>query len=81
MLDAVVGDVVVIGFDDAAMLLEPEPHIPVNPEVASVPEVSDIPDVADIADDVDIPDDVIDGLPAIAVPDGVGAAPVIPPPS
>ena len=56
--------------------------MPVNPDVASIPEVVDIPDVADIADDVDIPDDDIDGLPGIAVvADGVGAAPVIPPPS
>ena len=28
------------------MLLEPEPHIPDNPDVSSVPEVVDIPDVA-----------------------------------
>ena len=81
LFEAVDDDVVVVGFDDAAMLLEPEPHIPVNPDVASVPEVSDTPDVADIADDVDIPDDDIDGLPGIAVADGVGAAPVMPPPS
>jgi len=82
LFEAVDDDVVVVGFDDAAMLLAPEPHIPVNPDVASVPDVSDIPDVADIADDVDIPVDDIDGLPGIAVvADGVGAAPVIPPPS
>jgi hypothetical protein len=77
--------VVVVGLDDAAMLLAPEPHIPVNPDVASVPDVSDIPEVADMADDVDIPDDDIpddiDGLPGVTVADGVGAAPVIPPPS
>jgi hypothetical protein len=83
--DAVVDDVVVVGFDDAAILLAPEPHIPVNPDVASVPDVSDIPDVADIADEVDVADDDIpddiDGLPGVAVVAGVGAAPVIPPPS
>ena len=38
-----VDDVVVVGFDDAAMLLAPEPHIPVNPDVASIPEVVDLP--------------------------------------
>jgi hypothetical protein len=63
----VAGDVDV-GLDDAAMLLEPEPHIPVNPDVASMPEVVVTPEVADMADDVDIPDgidvpDDIDGLP------------------
>jgi hypothetical protein len=48
-------DEVVVGVDDAAMLLEPEPHIPDNPDVSSIPEVVDSPDVAEIADDVDIP--------------------------
>jgi hypothetical protein len=51
----VVGDVDV-GVEDAAMLLDPEPHVPDMPEVSSVPGVVDIPDVADIPDDVDIPD-------------------------
>jgi hypothetical protein len=72
-------DVVVVGLEDAAMLLAPEPHIPVNPDVASIPEVIDAPDVADIADD-DIPDDV-DGLPGVAAVAGVVVAPAIPPPS
>jgi hypothetical protein len=63
------------------MLLAPEPHIPVNPDVASIPEDVDIPDVADIADDVDNPDDDIDGLPGVAVVVGVVVAPAIPPPS
>ena len=73
-----VGAVVIVGFDDAAMLLAPEPHIPVNPDVASIPEVVDIPDVADIADEVEIADDPdgIDGLPGAVV-----VAPAIPPPS
>jgi hypothetical protein len=67
----VVGDVDV-GVEDAARLLEPEPHIPDMPEVSSIPEVVDIPDVAEIPDDVDIPDDA-----AVA-----GAVPIaIPPPS
>jgi hypothetical protein len=43
----VVGDV---GVDDEAMLLEPEPHMPDNPEVSIIPEVAEIPDVADIPD-------------------------------
>jgi len=37
-----VGDVDV-GVDDAAMLPEPEPHIPDNPEVSSIPDVVDSP--------------------------------------
>jgi hypothetical protein len=60
----VVGDVDV-GVDDEAMLLEPEPHIPDNPDVSIIPEVVDIPDVAD---DVGIPD-------VAAVP-----APIVTPP-
>ena len=72
-------DVVVVGLEDAAMLLAPEPHIPVNPDVASIPEVIDVPDVADIADD-DIPDDV-DGRPGVAAVAGVVVPPAIPPPS
>ena len=63
-----------VGVDDEAMLLEPEPHIPDNPDVSRIPEVVDIPDVADIPG-VDIPDDVdIPGVAAVAPI-------VIPPPS
>ena len=62
------------------MLLEPEPHIPVNPDVASIPEVVVTPDVADILEEVDIPDDV-DGLPSVAAAAGVVAPVAIPPPS
>jgi hypothetical protein len=51
----IVGDVDV-GLDDAAMLLEPEPHIPDNPDVSSIPGDVDTPDVAEIAEDVDIPE-------------------------
>ena len=69
-----------VGLDDAAMLLEPEPHIPVNPDVASIPEVVVTPDVADILEEVDIPDDV-DGLPSVAAAAGVVAPVAIPPPS
>jgi hypothetical protein len=79
-----VGDVDV-GLDDAAMLLEPEPHIPVNPDVSSIPEDVVSPDVAEIADEVDIPDDI--EVPDVAmVPDvvpvaGVAVPVAIPPPS
>jgi hypothetical protein len=59
--------------DDAVMLLEPEPHIPVNPDVSSMPEDVDTPDVVEIAVDVDIPDDA--GAAGGVVPV------VIPPPS
>jgi hypothetical protein len=68
----VVGDVDV-GVEDAAMLLDPEPHIPDMPEVCSMPEVVDIPDVADIPDDVDIPD--------VAAVAGAAVPAAIPPPS
>jgi hypothetical protein len=71
----VVGDVDV-GADDEATLLEPEPHIPDNPDVSSIPEDVDVPDVADIPDDAGIPDDV--DVPEIAA---VPAPIVIPPPS
>src|SRR3984893_14650967 len=62
----VVGDVDV-GVEDAAMLLEPEPHIPDMPEVCSIPDVVDIADVAEIADDVESPGEVdIPGAAAVA---------------
>ena len=63
------------------MLLEPEPHIPVNPDVSSIPEDVDSPDVAEIAVDVDIPDDV--DVPGVAMAPGVVVplASPIPPPS
>jgi hypothetical protein len=76
-----------VGVDDAAMLLEPEPHIPDNPDVSSIPEDVDSPDVAEIADDVDTPDDAdvpdVAGAPDIAVVAGVVVpfAIPIPPPS
>jgi hypothetical protein len=82
----VLGDVDV-GFDDAVMLLEPEPHIPVSPDVSSIPEDVDSPDVAEIAVDVDIPDDVDapDGATPPVVAPVVGIvvplAIAIPPPS
>ncbi len=81
----VAGDVDV-GFDDAAMLPEPEPHIPVNPDVSGIPEDVDSPDVDEIAVDVDIPD--VDA-PDVAMPPDIAAvagdvvpfAIAIPPPS
>jgi hypothetical protein len=78
-----------VGFDDAARLLEPEPHIPVNPDVSGIPEDVDNPDVAEIAVDVDIPDgiDVVVAddamLPDVPAVEGV-MVPIaipIPPPS
>jgi hypothetical protein len=32
--------VVDVGADDEAMLLEPEPHMPDNPEVSSIPDIA-----------------------------------------
>jgi hypothetical protein len=75
-----------IGFDDAVMLLEPEPHIPLSPDDSTIPEDLDSPDVAAIAVEADIPDVAVpDGatLPVVPAVAGV-AAPVaiaIPPPS
>jgi hypothetical protein len=66
-------DEVDVGVEDEAMLLEPEPHIPVIPEVSSMPEVVDIPDVDGIVDDVEVPD--------IAEVAGAAAPGDIPPPS
>ena len=63
--------VVDVGVDDAAMLLEPEPHIPDIPEVSSIPGVVDIPDVVAIPDVAMVPE-----LAAVA-----GVAVPIPPPS
>jgi hypothetical protein len=74
----VVGDVDV-GVEDAAMLLDPAPHIPDMPEVCSIPEVADIPDVAEIADDVDSPGEV--DIPDVAAVAGGAVPGAIPPPS
>jgi len=86
---AVVG-AVEVGLDDAAMLLEPEPHMPDMPAVSSVPEVVGIPavcvvpdiiaidEVAAIPDDVSIDAAVFPAVPPVA---GVDPAVAIPPPS
>jgi len=71
----VVGDVDV-GLDDAAMLLEPAPHIPDIPDVSITPEdpeVTGISDVNDVADDVDVADVVV--VPDMAVVPDVAVAP------
>jgi hypothetical protein len=66
------GVVGVVGDDDEAMLLDPEPHIPDNPDVSN-PEVVDIPGEVDIPGDVDIP--------AVAAVAGIAVPIVVPPPS
>jgi hypothetical protein len=67
-----------VGFDDAVMLLEPEPHIPVNPDVSGIPEDVDSPEVAEIAVELDIPDDVdVAAVAGVVVPFAIA----IPPPS
>jgi len=66
-----------VGFDDAVTLLEPEPHIPVSPDVSSMPEEVDTPDVAEIAVDVDIPLPVVAAVAGVVVPVAIA----IPPPS
>ncbi|WP_024507943.1 hypothetical protein [Bradyrhizobium sp. ARR65] len=60
--------------DDAATLLEPEPHIPDRPEVFVIAEV------VGIADPADAPDEVAMG-PADAPVAGVADPIAIPPPS
>jgi hypothetical protein len=40
-----VGDVD-LWVDEEARLLEPEPHIPDNPDVSSIPDVAEVPDIA-----------------------------------
>jgi hypothetical protein len=74
------------GLEDAAMLLEPEPHMPDMPAVSSVPEVElcVIADVVDIEEVAAMPDDVsIDAavFPAAPPMAGVDPAIAIPPPS
>ena len=70
----VVGDVDV-GLDDAAMLLEPEPHIPDIPEVS----IPDVPIGTDICDDVDVPGVVVGSV--VAAVAGAAVPADVPPPS
>jgi hypothetical protein len=63
-----------VGLEDAAMLLEPDPHIPDIPDVSNTPGdpvVTGNSDVTGVADDVDVADIVA----------GVTAATPAPPPS
>ena len=75
MLLLVVEGDVDVGLDDPATLLEPEPHIPVRPDVSCIPEDIASPDVAGIAVDVDTPGDA--AVAGVAVPVAIA----IPPPS
>jgi len=77
----VVGEVDV-GADDAARLLEPEPHIPDIPDVSSVPEEPEFTgssDVKDGADKVDVVDVV--AVPEFAAVAGIAVPIPMPPPS
>jgi hypothetical protein len=83
----VVGEVD-IGLDDAARLVEPEPHIPDIPDVSSTPEDPEVignADVTGVVDDVDVPDiAVVPGVavvPELAAVAGVAVPTDIPPPS
>jgi hypothetical protein len=83
----VVGEVD-IGLDDAARLLEPEPHIPDIPDVSSTPEdpeVIGIADVTDVVDDVDVPDIAVVPdvavVPELAAVAGAAVPTDMPPPS
>jgi hypothetical protein len=74
--------VVDVGLDDAAMLLEPEPHIPAIPDVSGTPddpEVSGICEVTDVVDDVDVPDIAV--VPELAAVAGAAVPTDMPPPS
>jgi hypothetical protein len=66
-----------VGVEDAATLLEPEPHIPDIPEVSS--DVVDIPAGTDISDDVDVPGIAVGSVVAAAA--GAAAPGAVPPPS
>src|SRR3981081_1512993 len=78
---SVVGEVDV-GADDAARLLEPEPHIPDIPDVSSIPQDPEdigISDVTDVAGDVDVADVAV--VPEFAALAGAAVPIPIPPPS
>ncbi|MET3905800.1 hypothetical protein ABID59_000121 [Bradyrhizobium sp. S3.3.6] len=77
---AVVGTVEV-GPEDAAMLLEPEPHMPDMPAVSSAPEIGLCIVVIDIGEVVPIPDDVDAAVLPTSPVAGVDPAIAIPPPS
>ena len=83
-------DEVEVGVEEAATLLEPDPHIPDIPEVSSTPEDVDVPELCSMPELVDNPD-VAEGsidklgeaavLPADMPVAGVELPGVIPPPS
>jgi hypothetical protein len=92
----VVGDVDVgiddeVGIDDAATLVEPEPHIPDVPDVSTIPVTVDNPAVAGVTDIGDIPGEVdvadmpvpteVAMLPVVAELAGVEVPGAVPPPS
>ena len=67
-----------VGLEDAARLLEPEPHIPDIPAVSIIPDVTESPEVAETP--VDMPGDA--AVPPAAPPvAGIEFATDIPPPS
>jgi hypothetical protein len=64
-----------VGLDDAAILLEPEPHIPDMPDVSIIPDDIDVP----LPDDVETPGmGIVPGSTAAA---GAVAPGAVPPPS
>jgi hypothetical protein len=48
-----------VGVDEEARLLEPEPHIPDNPDVSSIPDVDEVPDIAIESDMAPVADVVL----------------------
>ena len=68
-----------LGLEDAAMLLEPEPHMLDIPAVSSVPDVVDIPELCVISDVVDSDDAAV--FPTAPPVTGVDPAIAMPPPS
>jgi hypothetical protein len=71
-----------VGADDAATLLEPEPHIPDIPAVSSVPEDPELTGISDVTDVVDVVGDADIGvIPEFAAVAGVAVPIPIPPPS
>jgi hypothetical protein len=71
-----------VGADDAARLLEPEPHIPDVPDVSSVPDDPEdigISDVTDVVGDADVADVAV--VPEFAAVAGAAVPIPIPPPS
>ena len=71
-----------VGLDDAAMLFEPEPHIPDIPDVSSTPAepvVTGIADVTGVVDAVVVPDMAV--APELVAVAGAAVPTDVPPPS